>query len=221
MEHISFFVYFIFISFLASLTLYLKPAHSYGYLKYFSPFLLTTIFVEVYGSYLRAKGKSNIEMYNIFLSVEVCFYIWIISQAVRNLKARQVLNVTIIIYILASTANMLFGQKAHKFNTLTYSLGCLLVVSACIYYFLETFRLPKGDKLYRIPGIWLCTGLLIYYCCGLPLFGLINYWATSPDFVFVIKNIDLIINSLNVFLYMLFTIAFLCIRIPKYSSSSS
>jgi hypothetical protein len=50
------------------------------------------------------------------------------------------------------------------------------------------------------------------------LYGFINVWATVP---FIVKNFGAIITILNIFLYSLFTIAFLCVITPKYTLSSS
>jgi hypothetical protein len=105
-----------------------------------------------------------------------------------------------------------------KFHTVTYSLGCLAVVSACFYYFFELFRLPKSVKLIRNPAFWICSGLLFFYCCGFPLYAFISLWNRVR---WVINSFGSIITILNIFLYSLFTIALLCSKTPKYSSSSS
>ena len=72
------YVYFIAISFLASLTaLFVKP--SPFYLKLFPPFLLATLVVESVGAYLPSIDKPNVWLYNFFTVIEFCFYLLVIS----------------------------------------------------------------------------------------------------------------------------------------------
>jgi len=207
------------ICFLASLTVYFNSKSSDTYLKLFPPFLMITLFVELLGLYLRNKNQNNLALFNFFTVFEFCFYLWVISLIISNKKIKKLIRVILVIYAFTAITNILFIQKMKMFHTVTYSLGCLLIVSFCIYYFLELFRLPKSIKLKNDPAFWLCSGLLFYYCCGFPLFGLINFVNGLPRLI--IKNFQTIVTIMNILLYSLFTIAFLCrIKTRKYTLSS-
>jgi|SRR5688572_21470743 len=210
---------FVVISFLVSLTVYFTPKSSI-YLKLFPPFLLATFLVELFALYLITIKQSNVTLFNFFTTFEFCFYLWIISLIISNKKMKKIIRVTLIVYVFTAIINILFIQKIKTFHTVTYSLGCLLIVLFCIYYFLELFRLPKSMQLKYNPAFWLCSGLLFYYGCGVPLFGLVNFVNGLPRLI--IKNFQTIVTIMNIFLYSLFTIAFLCrIKTRKYSLSSS
>jgi hypothetical protein len=207
-------VYIITFCFLVSLSVYFKLDPSYLYLQLFPPFLLATILVEIWALHLGSIGKNNVTLYNFFSTFEFCFYLRIISLIINQKKMKRIISVTIIFYAFAATANILFIQKMKTFHTITYALGCLLIVLFCIYYFFELFRLPKSVKLKNTPAFWICSGLLFFYCCGFPLYGFINYWSGIK---LIAKNFDKIFTILNIFLYSLFTIAFLCIKTRKYT----
>ena len=132
---------------------------------------------------------------------------------------KKIIRITILFYAITATTNIVFIQKMKTFHTVTYSLGCLLIVVFCIYYFLELFRLPKSVKLKNNPAFWICTGLLFFYCCGFPLYGLMNYWIGISKLI--LQNFSNIVTILNIFLYTLFAIAFLCIKTRKYTLSPS
>ena len=220
MSFLPIYIYFIAISFLASLTIYFTSRTLYNYLNLFPPFLLATLFIETLGAYWSSIWKNNLWLYNFFTVFEFCFYLWVISLILSNYKTKKIIRAIIVIYAFSAITNILFIQKMKMFHTVTYSLGCLLIVSFCIYYFLELFRLPKSVKLKNDPAFWICSGLLFYYCCGFPLFGLINFVNGLPSLI--IKNFQTIVTIMNIFLYSLFTIAFLCrIKIRKYTLSSS
>ena len=213
---LPFYIYFMALSFLASIFFILRPNEKYSYLKYFVPFLFATIAVEAVGIYLASLNKLNIWLYNFFTTIEFCFYFWVISRIVQRAIAKKILRWLIVVYAIVAFVNIVFFQKINVFHTVTYSLGCLLTVSACVYYFLEIFRMPMYVKLKNNPSFWICSGLLFYYSCTFPLFGLMNYWIGVSKLL--LENFSNIVMILNIFLYSLFTIAFLCGRTRKYTS---
>lgn len=208
-------IYFIALCFLVSLSVYFTQTISYSYLKLFSPFLLLTLLLESLGSYLGTIGKNNVILYNFFSTFEFCYYLWIISWIINDRKWKKIIRMSIPVYGLMAVVNILFIQKMKTFHTMTYAIGCLLIVFFCIYYFFELFRVPKSEKLLKNPAFWICSGLLFFYCCGFPLFGLINSWSNISKFV--LNNFGTIVTILNFFLYSLFMIAFLCIRTRKFT----
>jgi len=213
------YIYVIAISFLVSLTLFFKLKPADRYLRLFPPFLLATLSAELLGMYLTFLKKPNILLYNFFTTVEFCFYLWILGLVISNPRMKRVIRITNLLYAFVVVINVLFVQGTHTFHTITYSIGCLVIVVFCIYYFLELFRLPKSVQLKNNPAFWICSGLLFFYCCSFPLYALVNLWSGISKLV--LKNFSQIVTILNVFLYSLFTIAFLCIRNRKYTLSQS
>lgn len=216
MNFLPLYVYFITLSFLVSLKVYYNQTDSY--LKLFPPFLFLTLVAEFIGSYLYYTGRNNLFIYNFFSVFEFSFYLVFISSIIRYGRAKLIMILAGAIYITASTVNILFVQGMRAFHTVTYSLGCLLIVAACIYYFLELFKQPTYVNLTKNPAFWICSGLLFFYCCGFPLYAFINFWAR---FKWMIKSFGDIFIILNIFLYSLFTIAFLCSKTRKYTLSPS
>jgi hypothetical protein len=220
MSFLPLYIYFIAISFMASLSVYFTSKNSPFYLKLFPPFLLATLIAELLGSYLSSVSRNNLSLYNFFTVFEFCFYLGIISLIISHQQMKKIIRVVLLVYALTSTVNIIFIQKMKAFHTVTYAFGCLLIVIFCIYYFFELFKHPKSVKLKNNPAFWICSGLLFFYCCGFPLFGLSNFLNGISELI--IKNFYAIIIILNIFLYSLFTIAFLCrLKIRKYTSSPS
>ena len=215
MGFLPLYVYFIFFSLLTSLLVYYSSKPIDNYLKLFPPFLFIALVVETSASYMASRGKSNAVLYNLYTVFEFCFYLWLLSLIIANNKVKKIVRITILLYAVVADFNILFVQKITTIHTITYSLGCLLIVSFCIYYFLELFILPKAVRLWNNPAFWICFGLLFFYCCSFPLIGLINYWMHISKFL--IRNFALIFNILHVFLYTSFMIAFLCTRTRKYT----
>jgi len=216
MSILPLYVYFIVISFLASLSVYSTSKSSYSYLKLFPPFLLATLVAESFGSYLSALKKPNLAIYNFFTVFEFCFYLYVISLIIGSRQIKRAIAIVITFYAIVAVMNIIFFQGMNAFHTVTYAFGCLIIVAACIYYFFELFKFPKSIDLKNNPAFWICSGLLFFYCCGFPLFGFTNLLSGISRLI--IRNFFSIIVILNIFLYTLFTIAFLCrLKIRKYT----
>lgn len=205
-------VYFEFICLMFSLTLYFRRGIPL-YLKPFPPFLVITLVIEIVGWILRGKEIDTNLMYFLFIAFEFVFYLYMLYLIIRRTRAKKVILSMVFIYPVLALLSI-FVIEAKVFPSISYSIGCLLIVGVCIYYFFELFRYPSSTSLLREPAFWICTGLLFFYICSFPLFGLYKllYSASST----IMNNISTILDVMNVFLYTFFTTAFLCgIRIRK------
>ncbi len=212
---ISLYVSFIFISiaFLTSLTVYFKPP-SNKYLNLFPVYLLTTTILGGIIGFLALQNRSNVILYNIFTILEFCFYFFVLSRIVVNKKMKRFIFFILVLYPFIAVTNIFLNHSVAVFQTKSYSLGCLLIVAFCIYYYYELFQLPFAIDLLREPAFWICSGLLFYFSCSFPLFGFLNS-LKSPS-LYIVFHLDIILNLLDVFLYSSFIIAFLCrIKIRK------
>lgn len=209
----------IIVSFAASLSIYVQREGD-RYLRIFSPFLFITLLIEGSISLGWVKGNNvNNAIYNFFTVLEFTVYLFTLSEIIKNKRVKQIIRIFIYVYIPLALGNIIFIQKIYGFPLLTYALGCLVIVTVCIYYFFELFQAPKSVTLTRQPAFWICSGLLFFYCCSFPLFGPINLVRALPPFI--VKNFLAIINILNVLLYSSFTIAFLCRLRTRKSMSLS
>lgn len=204
-------IYFELISFFASITLYFQK-ETPRYMKFFPVFLLFTIVVEITGWKITDR-QANIWLYNFFIIINFDFYLYILKNFIHSLKTRKVILYCMGIYPILALANILFGQN-NAFNSVTYSIGCLFVVSASIYYFFELFRRPQFVNLIREHAFWITSGLLFFYCCTFGYFSLANFlFRGSP---IILQNLREVLKIILFLFYSLFTIAFLCrIRIKR------
>jgi hypothetical protein len=208
MEAILFYFIPIFagIAFLASLTIYLRRPIAL-YLRLLSFYLLYDCINESYTNYLAYHIRNTILLSSLSTIFAFCFFLYLVRAVIRGPKAKRILLYCLLAFPLISVGNILLVQKPEVFQTMTYSLGCLLVVAACIYYFLELFRSRSYVNLLREPAFWICSGLLFYSACTFPVYGLINF--IHFEFA-VIRVILYILDFINILLYLSFTIAFLC-----------
>jgi hypothetical protein len=200
-------LYFVLIGFLAGMFIYFRKDTPL-YLRLFTWFLFLTIIVETIASVLSERKIYNILLYNIFTSFEFIFYFWVLRQVITGETVRKILSYCLLLYPLLSLAEIIIRLKANGFHAITYSLGCLLIVALCIYYFIELFQRPHAANLFSESTFWICSGLLFYYSCSFPFFALSNYLTNVQNII--VRNLSFILNMMNILLYSSFTIAFLC-----------
>jgi hypothetical protein len=212
------YIYFIAISLLTSILSYPKRRTANLYLKVFPFYLCITFIIECVGNYRWSHRLSTATLYSLFGVFEFAFYFFVLHQLIKGKTAKKIVRYVMVGYPILFLINILFVQTA-GFHSITYSIGCLIVVSICIYYFFELFQATHSTNLLNEPPFWICTGLLFFYCCTFPYFALSNFLINFPDII--MDNISTLLNLMNCLLYSLFTIAFLCkIRIRKSMSLS-
>jgi hypothetical protein len=191
---------------------------SRSYLKLFSIFLLLNFLFDA-ALNITAYYEINNTFYGSLSTVlDFTFYLYLVREIVHNPRAKKLLSIFMLIYPIVALTNIFFIQGQKVFHTVTYSLGCLLMVACCIYYFWELFQQSHSVSLSREPAFWICTGLLFYFACSFPIFGLTNYLMKALPTV-ILQNLYIIFILVNVFLYLSFIIAFLCRLKPRKSMS--
>lgn len=74
---------------------------------------------------------------------------------------------------LATSVVILIAQGISRFNVSLYVLESFVVL---ILYLMVFYRLFHSiNTRQQIAEIWMCSGLIIYFCCNLPYFCFMNY----------------------------------------------
>ncbi|WP_315818388.1 hypothetical protein [Paraflavitalea speifideaquila] len=182
------YLYFEFISLLASITLLFRQGVPY-YLKLFSPYLLFTLTVEIISWRMNQAREDNSSLTIYFSAFEFEFYLFALYNFIRTSRMKKIVLSMVILYPVLALVNIHFIQ-VNDFPSISYSLGCLMIVGVCIYYFYELFHLPSSVNLIREPAFWICTGLMFFIFVVSLYSGYINYcmmlqilfWRTSQLF---------------------------------------
>ena len=159
MENTPLYVYVIALCFVISLVFFNRNKDKI-FLKWFPVFLLVSAGVEAYTSYMSNLGQDNTRLYNFFSFSEFIFYFFVLYHIIRSSRIKKAIFIATCIFVPLDLLNIFFGQGLDVFHTVTYSVGCLLIIAPSIYYFYELFRLPKLFSLMREPSFWIVSGLL-------------------------------------------------------------
>jgi|YelNatPaOPRAMG01_1025707.scaffolds.fasta_scaffold00066_8 hypothetical protein len=200
-------VYFILFSLISSI-IYLILEKKISPISSISFFLLVTLIIELVANHRSHQNKSNIEIYNIYIFLNFLFFINLIKQFTTKKIAKKIFNIIIFLYLIFSFVIIFLIQGIHKFGTIAYAVGCILIVFGCAYYFIEILLRPTPVTLVRNPEFWVCSGLFFFYAVSFPIYGFTNFVMSLPSAF--LRNFNLFIQILNIILYTMFSIAFLC-----------
>jgi len=202
-----FYIIIILISFVASLLgLRLKENRTLP-LVLFPFFLLLTAAVEYTGWKLSQTARHTLLLYNLFSCFEFVFYLFFFICIVKK-KTKKILFFVLPLYLIVTLLNIFFFEGKNGFHGYTYMLGCTLIVVFSISYFYFLFRFPETGRLVKNPFFWIGTALLFYYTCSFSLYGLQNYIIKTMTYYD--KILEVTGDVLNVLLYTLFSVGFLC-----------
>jgi hypothetical protein len=180
------------------------------WLRLFAYFLFLDFSVQIVGYlYSSILKRSNHFIFNILLIFEFGFYFFIFHKALYRTEFKLFVKLLSILFLLFAAYNLAFGESLYRFNQHTNSLGTLLLLITCLLYFAESFMSEFTINFFRTPMFWITTGLFFYYAGNGLYLSLLSY---------ILKNnldrggeiYSKMTVGLNVLLYALFTIGFLC-----------
>jgi hypothetical protein len=197
---------------LVSLTVFIqKPAPFY--FKLFPVYFILSFIVGLVEGFLQRHGKFTTGIYNIAGMIEFCFYFFVLRELIANVKIKKIISFVIFLFPIFCLINLYF-QKKVGFNPVNFTIGSLITVSFCLYYFVELFQRADIQSLTRLPAFWITTAILFNVVLTFPFFSLISFITNMPKLL--IDNIVVVFYIINILISILYSIGFLCrIKIRK------
>lgn len=180
------------------------------FIRLFVYFLILTFIAESFPALKIIQfKKSNHWWFNLFTVFEFVFYTYVFSKAIINPRITKILRYAIPAYVAIAAVNIFLIQGVHRFHTISYRIGAVMVITWCYLYFRQLLQSGEEIILLRNPLFWISTGLLFFY---------LGFFVYMNAFDYIVYNkMDynaelwtIISYSLNLLLYSCFLIAFLC-----------
>ncbi len=185
--------------------------------RIFSIFLLSTLLVEIFaiawkwelhqdlfGKYTR----ENLWIYNAFLVIRHILYLSFFYFVLDSPALKKMIRWSIIPFLVVGLLNYFFIEKPHTVNNYAFITSNILIVLLSLASFNQLLKNKRLIRLSADPLTWISLGTLIYHSASLPIFIYFNYLLNG---YFSLMDTFLFINdSLNIIMYTLFLIAYLC-----------
>ena len=190
-----------------------------NFFKLFSVLLLLTIVVESFAISWKLflnktsfwnYGPSNLWIYNAFLIVRYALTIAFIYYLIKTIRGKTIILYSSILFISLAIINYIFVQTPYAVNSYSIIIFNIILVIATLIYFKQLLDDLEIVKLVTIPEMWICLGILLYYSGTLPFFILFN--SLINNYTALLNSFLIINDSLNIVMYALYLIGFLCLR---------
>lgn len=194
-------------------------------------FLFAAIILGLLGEQAMKIAKdtwtNNMPVVHIYTLIEFCLLISVFHFGKSNLISRRLYKGLMISFVLLGLANMFFYQGIWVWNSIIRSLEGIILIGFSLYFFLVLLRDLEFLHPERTFMFWFSIAILIFFSGNLLLFIYSNHLtsiASKSDDAFEVTQQIMFINYiLNIFLYLFYSIAFLCKEsktIPKSSWSA-
>ena len=202
------------IAFLAALyKLYISKSSNYKQLTFYFLFI---ILAEQIGTHLVRKDLFDLAKYwygFLVIPVEFFFFYWFLWNHFNTKKDKIIAKTGIAILIVGFAVDWLFFYNSKAiFISLSYTLGNLILVILVLRYFKNLIHSKRILNFTTELEFWICLGLLIFYLCTFPFFGLYNYFLNNYPIEFRVYYILMLV--LNIVMYLIFSIGILWTK-PK------
>ena len=144
-----------------------------------------------------------------------------LRSVIANIKVKKRIFYTTIAFVVFALINLLFFQRNDLFNPINFTVGTVITVILCIYYYFELFLKTQAESLSRLTSFWIVSGILFNVVLIFPIFALISFMdqlskANQKTSMIVFDHIEAIFNIISVLTYILYSIGFICrIRTSK------
>jgi hypothetical protein len=206
--------------FLISLSVYTqKPVPLY--LRLFPFYFFLLMIVDKLVEYTTELGIHNNILLNIWGPIEFSFYFFVIGQFIVSKSMKKRILYITAAFLIFDFVNLVLIQHNDLFNPINFTVGTVITVVFCIYYFFELFQKTEAQSLMRLTSFWIVSGILFNVVLIFPIFALISFMdqlnkANKKTTMIVLDHIEAIFNIISVLTYILYSIGFLCrIRTSK------
>jgi drug/metabolite transporter (DMT)-like permease len=165
--------------------------------------------LEAWCAYLASNRQSNIVYYNaVFVYTLPILYLYFFEELFHQKEVKKVLFLLGGLFLLFGVIKTLFITPFQEFHDISYIMGSLLIIGACLYFFYSIIsrNLFIEMDLLRFPVFWVITFLLFFYASAMLNFASVRFVNTSNfELMVIIRDI---INVLGALMYFVFAVSF-------------
>ena len=207
------------ISLIVALIFY-KSLSRYKAFTYFIPFLVITCIIEIY-TIGKERHLKNL-VYNNFLIVQYAFYSILFYKNLHLPKLKRIILIFFPVFLCFFLINLFFLDGFYVYNNYTSILGSFFIVIFVCFYFYEAIIPQKSahGRLLSNPFFWVAVGVLVFRLGSVSVFAMFKFLSSIDLQNKGLLIFQTIIKSLNVILYLSFSLAFILCRNSKKTSSS-
>ena len=181
-------------------------------LKYQWIYLAINLGSELLCHYLKYVEHLNkttyLTIYNVVIPIEYVFFMHLINTHIANKTVNRLINASMIVFTVYSFIYLLYLHKFYSFD-FNFNTRSLLFICAICYYYYELYYSDELIQISREPVFWISSGFFIFCISSFFVMGL-NAVLSGLNEQLANTIYQVVLPSLNIFLYITFIVAALC-----------
>ena len=158
-------------------------------------FLLLQVVLNKWADHLQDSEINNHWLYHLNCVLIQVLFTGYFLKIFKEKKIKKMIAITFSCFIIFAVLNAAFIQPYNTFNSYSYALGSLLIVSYCLLSFHYLIDKLPSSNLLSLKEFWAGAGILIYF--GSCFFIFISYHYLS---IVSQKNVGILWMAHNIFL---------------------
>lgn len=148
-------------------------------LKFFPILLMYTFLNELLGEIIYDYDEvslilgpifyNNWIIYNIYNIIFYLYFYYIFWSYVKDESCRKLIIAGAIIFLTTSFLNLFFQDFTYEPQIYAYVVGGLVLIICIVLYALQLHKLTGKWFVQHNLISWLSLGLLVFYCCYIPI----------------------------------------------------
>ncbi|SEO51013.1 hypothetical protein SAMN05428947_102621 [Mucilaginibacter sp. OK283] len=152
--------------------------------------------------------KSNLWIYNIFLTIQLLFYAGFYYRLITADKIKKAIRYGILPLAGFGIFNFFYIQSPGVLNSYSIIPYYFTFVIFALVFFHQVLHDKQIIVLHSHPAIWISLGTFIYYSVSLPFCIFLPYLVShNPALAFSLFKINMAFDTL---MYSFYLISFLC-----------
>lgn len=169
-------------------------------------FLVLNAIVETIGYYTF----NNTWLYNVSNIIEILILNRLYFSNYKTAGFKKFSVIASILFLLFSLWNIIYGQRIHEFNSYSFLIGCLTLVTCACLYLYEFLLSEKYNSFFKNGFIWITAGIIIFYSCCFLILGSYNFLVKSD--MQLLGQLFEIIRLVNLIMYCFIIIGIICLK---------
>jgi hypothetical protein len=170
-------------------------------------FFILAFLMESYGFYQTLIAGNNHYLQHIYVPLEYALLVYIFSGWQRNRVSRDVLRISIPLFMLFCLANIFYQGKLDSYNYAPAALASVIYAGLSGYTLYGIFT-SREDIPIKTPRFWIAAALLLYSSGNIAYYSFHELVAKN-----LLVEIWIIHAAINILTYQLYAIGVLCYRL--------
>lgn len=170
-------------------------------------FFAFCVAMEFGATILANKLGNNMPLLHFFSLIEFAMFTSMFFKYFGiNIKKYYVL---VVMFLLIALFDALFFNTIYKFNSLTRTLMCVVLIIASLYFYYSNIKSNQSINLYTQPMYWFSTAIIIYFSINFFTFMMMSFFQTSyPDIGSIASKVHACVNVVANIIYAVSFVSF-------------